>query len=154
MLHFGRQSDQRFISWFTLQCRFPLLIKSKCHEKWKGQFLLWSQTRWWALWEKASRSWVCYAKGLQKGKSDGLSPCLISKVCRWNSVFFSILYSLLSNFFMFQRRARCSLQKKETWMSAEIICCMTVALWQWVNGLISCPWIFPALKVTTHTASG
>lgn len=39
-------------------------------------------------------------------------------------------------------------------MSAQIICCMTVVLQQWVNGLMSCLWIFPTLKVATHTASG
>lgn len=57
-------------------------------------------------------------------------------------------------FLMFQRRVKCSLQKKETWMSAQIICCVTVFLWQWVNGLISYLWISPTLKVTTQTASG
>lgn len=65
---------------------------------------------------------------------------------------FSSLFSpLFSTFFL---RARCFLQKKETCMSAQMICCMTVVLWQRVNGLISCLWIFPTVEVTVHTVSG
>lgn len=90
----------------------------------------------------------------RKEKVMGCHPVSFQRSTNEIQYIFQSLVLNFQTFLMFQRRARCSLQKKETWMSAQIMCCMTVVLWQWVNGLVSYLWIFPTLKVTTHTASG
>lgn len=103
--------------------------------------------------KKTSRSWgVIAIPGVcRKGKWWAVTLSLFKGLQMKFSSLFSPLFSTFKLFFL---RARCFLQKKETCMSAQMICCMTVVLWQRVNGLISCLWIFPAVEVTIHTASG
>lgn len=93
----------------------------------------------------------CNTKGLQEGKVMGCHPVSFQ---RFTDEIQFIVQSFVLSFQTFFLRARCFLQKKETWMSAQMICCMTVVLWQRVNGLISCLWIFPTIEVIIHTASG
>lgn len=111
------------------------------------------QTGLWALWEKTSRSWgfIVIPRVCRKEEVMGCHPVSFQ---RFTDEIQFIVQSFVLNFQTFYLRARCSLQKIETWMSAQMICCMTFVLWWWVNGLISCLWIFPTVEGTVHRASG